>query len=92
MDAILSDCMTRMDKAVENLVREFSKLRTGRASTSLIDGLRVDYYGALTPLNQIASIAVPDSRSITIQPWDRGAFSSIEKAIQKSDLGLQSHQ
>jgi len=63
-------------------------LRTGRASSSLLDGIRVDYYDTPTPLEQIASVATPDSRTITIQPWDRKAFSDVEKAILKSDLGL----
>lgn len=88
MQKILDDAMERMEKATDNLERDFSKLRTGRASTSLVEDLRVDYYGTPTPLNQLASISVPDSRSIAIQPWDRNAFGDIEKSIQKSDLGL----
>lgn len=88
MQTILDDAMERMEKAVESLERDFSKLRTGRASTTLVDELKVDYYGTPTPMNQLASISVPDSRSIAIQPWDRNAFGEIEKAIQKSDLGL----
>lgn len=72
-------------KALEN---DFGKLRTGRASTSLVDQVPVDYYGTPTPINQLASISVPDSRSIAIQPWDRGAFPLIEKALLQSDLGL----
>ncbi|TVM16223.1 ribosome recycling factor [Oceanidesulfovibrio indonesiensis] len=88
MQKILDDAMERMEKATDNLEREFGKLRTGRASTSLVEDLRVDYYGTPTPLNQLASISVPDSRSIAIQPWDRNAFGDIEKSIQKSDLGL----
>lgn len=88
MQTILDDAMERMEKAIESLERDFSKLRTGRASTTLVDELKVDYYGTPTPMNQLASISVPDSRSIAIQPWDRNAFGEIEKAIQKSDLGL----
>ncbi|MBG0776237.1 MAG: ribosome recycling factor [Desulfovibrionaceae bacterium] len=88
MDALLLDIEDRMEKAITNLERDFSKLRTGRASTSLVDDVRVDYYGTPTPLNQIASVTVPDSRSITIQPWDRNAFGDVEKALLKSDLGL----
>jgi len=88
MQPILDDTLERMDKALVSLERDFSKLRTGRASTSLVDDIRVDYYGSPTPLNQIASVAVPDSRTITIQAWDRNAFGDIEKAIMKSDLGL----
>jgi len=88
MDSVIKDAKTRMKKAIENLEKEFSKLRTGRASTSLVEDLQVDYYGTPTPLNQIASISIPDSRTIAIQPWDKNAFSDVEKAIMKSDLGL----
>ena len=70
------------------LDRDFSRLRTGRASTGLVDNIKVDYYGTPTPISQLASVAIPDSRTITIQPWDRGAFAGVEKAILKSDLGL----
>ena len=88
MDSILLGAEERMEKAIAALEREFSRLRTGRASASLVDGIKVDYYGTPTPIGQVASVAVPDSRCITIQPWDRNAFSLIEKAILKSDLGL----
>lgn len=88
MAPIINDGKKRMEGAVASLQRDFGKLRTGRASTALVDNLEVDYYGTSTPLNQIASISVPDSRCIAIQPWDKGAFSSVEKAILKSDLGL----
>lgn len=88
MQPVLKDCEEKMKKAVESLKREFGKLRTGRASTTLVDNLKIDYYGTPTPLSQIASVAVPDSRTITIQPWDRNAFSIIDKAIRTSDLGL----
>jgi len=88
MQTVLDDCKSRMNKALESLDRDFSKLRTGRASTSLVEDLLVEYYGTPTPLQQIASVSVPDSRTIAIQPWDRNAFSAVEKAIQKSDLGL----
>lgn len=88
MDAVIKDCKARMTKALETLDREFSRLRTGRASTTLLDGVVVDYYGTPTPINQLASVSAPDSRTITIQPWDRAAFSNVEKAILKSDLGL----
>ncbi len=87
-DSVLLDAEERMEKALSSLEREFGKLRTGRASTSLVDGIKVDYYGTPTPIGQLASVATPDSRTITIQPWDRGAFSGVEKAILKSDLGL----
>lgn len=88
MQALLKDGEKRMDGAVKNLEKDFSKLRTGRASTALVENVMVDYYGTPTPLNQIASISVPDPRSITIQPWDKAAFGAAEKAILKSDLGL----
>lgn len=88
MEEVKKDAEERMEKALTSLERDFSKLRTGRASTSLVDGLKVDYYGTPTPISQIASLSTPDSRSITIQPWDKGSFSLIEKTILKSDLGL----
>ena len=77
-----------MEKSLDSLKREFSKVRTGRASISLLDGIKVDYYGTQTPLNQIATLSVPEPRLITIQPWDATVIKEIEKAIQKSDLGL----
>ena len=85
---VLKDTEERMIKALATLDKEFGRLRTGRASNSLLEGVRVDYYGTITPLEQIASISTPDSRTITIQPWDRKAFNDVEKAILKSDLGL----
>ncbi len=88
MEAVLKDGKERMDKALKSLDRDFAKLRTGRASTALVDDLKVDYYGSLTPLGQIASVSIPDSRTIAIQPWDRNAFGDVEKAILKSDLGM----
>ena len=87
-ESVLLDSEDRMDKALGALDREFSRLRTGRASTGLVDNIKVDYYGTPTPISQLASVAIPDSRTITIQPWDRGAFAGVEKAILKSDLGL----
>lgn len=88
MKDVLDDARDRMNKALAALDREFTKLRTGRASTSLVEDVLVDYYGTPTPLKQIASISVPESRSLTIQPWDKGAFAAAEKAIMSSDLGL----
>ena len=87
-ETILLDSEDRMEKAIATLDREFGRLRTGRASTSLVDNIKVDYYGTPTAISQLASVAIPDSRTITIQPWDRGAFAGVEKAILKSDLGL----
>jgi ribosome recycling factor len=78
----------RMAKTIAALKSELKRIRTGRASASLVDGIKVDYYGTPTPLNQMATIAVPESRLITIQPWDASVIKDIEKAILKSDLGL----
>lgn len=78
----------KMNKAIEALKKDFGSIRTGRASLSLLDGIHVDYYGTPTLLNQAASLSVPDSRQITIQPWDQKMIPEIEKAILKSDLGL----
>lgn len=88
MQNVKKDADERMNKAIAALEREFSGLRTGRAHAGLIDNVKVDYYGTPTPINQVGSVAVPDSRTITIQPWDRNAFGLIEKAIMQSDLGL----
>ena len=87
-DEILLEAEERMEKALVSLDRDFARLRTGRASTALVDGIKVDYYGTPTLISQMASVAVPDSRTVTIQPWDKGAFALVEKAILKSDLGL----
>lgn len=78
----------RMEKAVGTLKRELASLRAGKASASLLDRITVEYYGAATPLNQLANISTPDSRTILIQPWDKGSLPDIEKAIMKSDVGL----
>lgn len=85
---ILAAAERKMLRAVEAMERDFQGFRTGRASTSLVERLHVDYYGTQTPLNQLASISVPESHQIVIQPWDRGVLSAIEKAILKSDIGL----
>ena len=78
----------KMQRAVEAMERDFSGVRTGRASTGLVERLTVDYYGTQTPLNQVAGISTPDAHLIVIQPWDRSVLSAIEKAITKSDIGL----
>lgn len=78
----------KMTKALDTLQKEFVRVRTGRASTGLLDHLMVDYYGTPTRLNQLATLSVPESRLITIQPWDVSALKSVEKAILASDLGL----
>ena len=77
-----------MKNSLDSLKKEFGKVRTGRASLSLLDGIKVNYYDALTPLNQIASLNIPESRTITVQPWDKQIIGEIEKAILKSELGL----
>jgi len=78
----------KMVRAVEAMERDFAGLRTGRASTALVERIHVEYYGTPTPLNQLASISVPEPHQIVIQPWDRGVLGAIEKAIMKSDIGL----
>ncbi len=85
---LFSDVEHRMKMAVEALQRELATVRTGRASPSLVEGLKVDYYGTPTPLNQLATIHAIDSRTLTIQPWERRMLGDIERAILKSDLGL----
>jgi ribosome recycling factor len=77
-----------MDKAIDALKKDLGSIRTGRASLSIFDGMMVDYFGTPTPLNHVATLSVPESRLITIQPWDPKVISDIEKAIQKSDLGI----
>ena len=88
MDTLFLETEERMSKTVTSLEKEFAKLRTGRATTALVDNIKADYYGAPTPISNMASVTVPDSRTISIQPWDKSGFSAIEKALLKSDLGL----
>lgn len=88
MDATIKDAEDRMKKSVAALEDELAGLRTGRASAAMFDKLRVQYYGTPTPLNQVASISVPESRLVVIQPWDKGALPEIEKAIQTSEMSL----
>jgi len=87
-DEILSEMRQKMNKTAEALERDFRRIRTGRASTALLEGIKVDCYDTQMPLEQVASIAVPESRLITIQPWDLSIIGDIEKAILKSELGL----
>lgn len=87
-DDLIGDAERRMQKAVEALKQDISAIRTGRASSALIERITVDYYGAPTPINQVASISIPEARLLVIQPWDRKLLTDIEKAIQKSDLGI----
>jgi len=88
MSADESDLIRRMDGALEALQREFSGLRTGRASTSLLENIQVDAYGSAMPLNQVASVSVPEPRLLTVQVWDNGNIKATEKAIQDAELGL----
>ena len=87
-DDVLKDTKSRMQAATEAFKHSLTKLRTGRASLALVDGVMVDYYGSATPLNQVASLSVPDPTTITIAPWEPGVLGNIEKAILKSNLGL----
>jgi ribosome recycling factor len=86
--SVMKEVETKMTGALEALGRDLATVRTGRASAGLLDGIRVDYYGTPTPVNQMASISVPDARTIVIQPWEAGQLKAIEKAIMTSDLGL----
>ncbi len=88
IDKTLSEMGQKNDKTAEALEKEFKKMRTGRASTSILDGIKVECYGTQMPLNQIASISSPESRLLTIQPWDQSVIGDIEKSILKSGLGL----
>ncbi len=85
---VKSNANAGMTKALESFKRDLGKVRTGRASLSLLDDIKVDYYGTPTPLNQVGSMAVPEPRLITIQPWEKNLIGEIEKAILKADLGL----
>jgi ribosome recycling factor len=86
--SIKKNAEERMDKAIQALKRDLLTLRAGRATPALLDRIQVEYYGALTPVNQLANINTPDSRTLLIQPWDKSSLSEIERAIMKSDLGL----
>ena len=88
MQTVLDNCQDRMKKCVSSLETEYQAMRTGRANASPFDRIKVDYYGSETPLNQVASISVPEARLVVIQPWDKSVLPAIEKAIQKSELGL----
>jgi ribosome recycling factor len=88
MDALVKDTSARMERSIEAFRKELGKVRTGRASFSLLDGVKVDYYGTPTPLQQVGTLSVPESRLITVTPWDTKMIGPIEKAIQGSGLGL----
>ncbi len=87
-DEVVKESENRMQKVIERSKKEFATIRTGRATPSLLEGIKADYYGVPTPLNQMAKISVPEPRQLIIQPWDKNAIKPIEKAILKSDLGL----
>jgi len=88
IDELLQDAGERMVKSVESAQHEFQTVRTGRASPSLLERIVVDYYGAMTPLNQLATISAPEARLLTIQPYDKSSIKAIEKAINEADIGL----
>jgi len=88
INEIKQEASERMKKALDALVNNFNKIRTGRAHTSLLDGIHVDYYGSDTPINQVANITVEDARTLAVTPWEKQMVPEIEKAIMKSDLGL----
>ena len=88
MEALVKDASARMERSIEAFRKELGKVRTGRASFSLLDGVKVDYYGTPTPLQQVGTLSVPESRLITVTPWDTKMIGPIEKAIQGSGLGL----
>ncbi len=87
-DELIADARDRMGKSVEGTLNEFSSVRTGRANPSLLDRVHVDYYGAMTPLKQLATISAPEARLLTVQPYDKGSIKAIEKSIMESDVGL----
>jgi ribosome recycling factor len=87
-EEILSECREKMNQTIGSLKKDFTRIRTGRASTALLDGIKVNCYETQMPLDQVASLSVPESRLITVKPWDPSIISEIEKAILKSDLGL----
>ncbi|HEY8266782.1 MAG TPA: ribosome recycling factor [Steroidobacteraceae bacterium] len=87
-DEMSKDATLRMSKCVALLKDHFRKMRTGRANTGLLDGIKVDYYGTEVPLSQVATISVEDARTLVVSPWDKSAVTAVEKAIMKSDLGL----
>lgn len=88
IDDILAELRQKMKKSVEALQKDFKRIRTGRASSALLDGIKVECYETQMPLDQVASISIPESRLITIQPWDKSIMTNIEKSILKSELGL----
>lgn len=88
LDDVIKDLRTGIDKSIEALRRDLTRVRTGRAHAGMLDGIRIDYYGTPTPINQMANVNVPEARLITIKPWEKNQVKAIEKAIRESDLNL----
>src|ERR1035437_10111718 len=88
VDLVMEDTRERMDRAIEHVTNEFGTVRTGRATSTLIEGLMIDYYGTETPLKQLANFSVPEPRLLVVSPFDKGSMAAIEKAIGNADLGL----
>ena len=88
IEEVMKELQESLDKAIAALRRELSKVRTGRAHPSILDRIRVDYYGVPTPISQMATVSVPDARMLTVRPWERTQVKAVEKAIRESDLGL----
>ncbi len=88
MHAIIKDASSRMDKTLESLRMELAKVRTGKATTALLDGIKVDYYGTMTPINQVGNISVLDSHTLSITPWDKSMVQAVDKAILEANLGF----
>jgi ribosome recycling factor len=88
MENIYKDTKDKMEKSITSFKQEISRLRTGRATPALLDGIKVEYYGSITPLNQVANISIPEPKMIVVQPWDASSITAIEKGIIKSDLGF----
>ena len=88
-DELMLDAQERMDKAILNLSENFASVRTGRANAMILDRIKVDYYGVMTPVNQMAAVKTPDAHMLVIEPWDKSTLTTIEQAIQASDLGVQ---
>ena len=88
VDFVIEHCEERMDAAIKHLEKELVHIRAGKASPSMLDGVQVEYYGTMTPLNQVSNVSTPDARTIAIQPWEKGIIPDIEKAIMTANLGL----
>src|SRR5688500_8362799 len=89
MDNVVESCKQNMDKRLKAFEADLQKVRTGRASISILDGIKLDYYGTPTPLNQVATLTTPDARTITVAPYEKKMIQDIEKAIMKADIGVQ---